>query len=75
MFIKSVNENVKDVFLGNGWSNHVRIQRDGDQFLRTSGMHVTPDVVTKISNRIKSFEEQSARRMSGIYNNSSNKGK
>lgn len=72
MFIKSVNNDVKDIFLGKGWDNHVRITRNGDTFLRTSGMHLSPDVLTKISSRIKSFEEQASRKLAGVYHHNGN---
>ena len=66
MYIKSVNQNVKDVFLGKGWENHVRMAKQGDKFLRTSGIFITGDVTSKINDRIRQMEIATAKRAVGI---------
>ena len=66
MFIKTVNHNTKDVFLGKEWDNWVRVTRSGDKFLRTDGMHCPHPVLQKINDRIKAFEEGLARKATGV---------
>lgn len=66
MYIKTLNHNTKDVFLGKGWDNWVRVTRSGDKFLRTDGMHCPPVVMTKLNERIKAFEEGLAKKATGV---------
>jgi hypothetical protein len=66
MFIKTIDHNTKDVFLGKGWDNWVRVTKTDNKFLRTAGMTITMDVTNKINDRIKQMDIASAKKMVGI---------
>lgn len=51
MYIKSVSDSIKDVFLGKGWNNWVRIDLDSQKVVKAS-VEVTPILLKSILGKI-----------------------
>jgi hypothetical protein len=55
VYIKSVDENTKDVFLGKGWANWVRYTMKEGRWVRTAGLRPDHTIHRKIVDRIENF--------------------
>ena len=54
MFIKEVSKNVVDVFIGKGWVQWVRVQKNGTIIKRVTGTIVPDDrLMNVLKNKIK----------------------
>ena len=60
MFIKSVDLNAKDIFLGKGWENWVRYSRNNpsDPWKREKGMLPTPETDAQIIRKLTEWDER-----------------
>lgn len=47
MYVKSVTENIKDIFLGKGWDKWIRIDLDEKKVINTN-INVTPSILKSI---------------------------
>lgn len=54
MYIKSVNHNIKDIFLGEGWDNWVRVDLRTNQIV-TSSIPVPEKLRTTVITKVRSF--------------------
>lgn len=54
MFIKSVNHNIKDIFLGDGWDSWVRLDLRTNQIV-TSNIPVPEKLRTAIVTKTRNF--------------------
>lgn len=55
MYIKQVDVNTKDVFMGNGWANWVRYERQGEEWVRVKGMTVARDMDAAIKRKLNAW--------------------
>lgn len=54
MYIKSVNHNIKDVFLGDGWDNWVRIDMRTNSVV-SSSLQLNHKLQESILNKVRNF--------------------
>ena len=52
MFVKRLNKNHYDVFIGNGWNNWTRIRRNHWGVSVVAGSRLNRDVIHKLNERI-----------------------
>lgn len=55
MYIKTVDENTKDVFLGKGWLNWCRYEYKDGRWNRTKGLRPDHNIHRKIVEKIEGF--------------------
>lgn len=55
MYIKSVNANMKDVFLGKGWDNWCRYELQENRWVRTGGLRPDHAIHRKIVEKIENY--------------------
>lgn len=58
MYIKSVNANMKDVFLGKGWDNWCRYELVDGRWTRTKGLKPDHAVHRKIVEKIENYNSR-----------------
>lgn len=51
MYIKSVSQNIKDVFIGQGWSNWIRLDVEQQKILKAS-FKVSPSLFKTIMQKV-----------------------
>ncbi len=59
MFIKSVSADCKDVFLGRGWENWVRYERDASgKWHATKGLRPDKTINDKIVHKLTTWQQR-----------------